>query len=175
MILWLVDSPKYGISDKKTICDYIDKHVTAEIPGNCFAEIPHFLNCQFHKHGFTCKKRNRLECRFKFPKKPFPTTRILEPLDIDSHVGKMYKVDEISPENLKVIKDELKNKLKSRLKNINNFLDSLDFSKEGIYNMTFEEFLKSIELTEIEYEEAISYSLKRPQVFLKRDIKGKNT
>ena len=48
MILWLKDSPKYGISDKKSICDFIDKHVTAEIPGNSFAEIPHFLNCQFH-------------------------------------------------------------------------------------------------------------------------------
>ena len=84
MIMWLEGAPKYGVDDEETICNFIDKHVSVDLPCDSLSEVPYYLECQIHRHKATCKKKHRKKCRFHFPRPPMSKTQILKPLDIYS-------------------------------------------------------------------------------------------
>ena len=175
VIVWLESAPKYGRDDKQTICNFIDKFITVELPGECLSDIPPYLKCQIHRHTMTCKKQHRKKCRFGYPRKPFPKTMILEPLDFVNHIKKSALQNDLPVENIENEKKDLQKKLRADLKRINTFLSSLDLSDSNTFNMTFHDFLNKIEMTESEYYLTISSSLKRPQIFLKREVKSIRT
>ena len=150
MIVWLESAPKYGTHDKQSICEFIDKFISVDLPGTELSQIPFFLKCQVHRHTMTCKKKKRYSttkkktdrqtdhknknenkndqnnkkkanqgkyaCRFGFPRKPFPRTTILEPLDLDHHISKLHPNVELSVEDFKEKKDILKKKISCDLR-----------------------------------------------------------
>ena len=208
MIVWLESAPKYGTHDKQSICEFIDKFITVDLPGTELAQIPYFLKCQVHRHTMTCKKKKRgssskkkktdiqtdhknkkenknepinkkiksnpgkYTCRFGFPRKPFPRTTILEPLDLDHYINQLHPNVELSAEEFKDKKDNLKKKLGCDVRKINGYLSSLDLSDAEIFNMTFDVFLKNIEMDQSSYILAVSFEIKKPTVFLKRGVKS---
>ena len=176
MILWQDAAPKYGIDDKKIVCDFIDKFISCQLPCESVNDIPHYLHCQMHKHTACCKKPKRKECRFNFPRFPMRNTCILEPLEID----KMFcKGDNIDPSTLEIeeivkldnMKTKFKKKCKDNLTKIKEFLNDLDLNSEEIFKLSLDDFFTKLSINEFDYLMAIRFSLRRPQVFLKRDIK----
>lgn len=104
------------------------------------------VNLQMHRHAKTCKKAGNKICRFNFPIPPMPKTIILKRFD-DSYY------------------DEQKNKvIKENSEKIKLVLDNMKFGGD----ITFEDFLKKLQLTQESYVLAIRYTLKRDTLFLKR-------
>ena len=106
---------------------------------------------QRHKHSHTCKKRVNgcIICRFGIPYFPTRKTMILEPFSDDEKLTKKER-EEIS-------------------KNRQNVIHELDkISKDKDNSLTFEEFLKHVNINEEEYIKMIRAGLKKAKVFLKR-------
>jgi len=160
--LWLKNAPNYVKNDKDSIKKcvvFIDKFI------NCPATNPNvdekFIKYQNHKHSFTCKKYlsdlKTCECRFNYPQFPMKQTMILEPLDFHDSV---YSEDDIQKQiaNLKETYKFVKQNISIQIKNKN-----LDLS--------FEEFLKDLNLSHEKYIEVIRSELKHAKVFLQRSLK----
>lgn len=140
MLVWIKDAPVYGDDPVEDVIAFIDKYVS------CSSDVPEnvqsYINLQKHKHSKTCRKKGKAICRFGFPHAPMSETRILEPLE-----GNI---------------DEYKNKFTKIQKALNEFTDPC--------NISYEDFLKFIEMSEDEYLKCIRSSLHSPKVFLKRKV-----
>ena len=140
MLLWIKNAPKYGKSDCTVVEDFVDKYTTcSEQKGGSFQNL---INYQTHRHAPTCKKKNKLMCRFGFPLPPMPKTTILEPLAEEEQADFTDKYKHI--------------------------VDCLNEMKLG-ENVSFEKFLKHIDMTFEDYIKAIQSSLTGPKIFLKRN------
>ncbi|KAJ8050303.1 hypothetical protein HOLleu_03452 [Holothuria leucospilota] len=104
------------------------------------------LQLQTHKHSKTFRKKPKAVCRFGFPKPPMKYTKLLHPLPPDTDPQMLQQ----HQENYQKITELLKT-----------HVNGLD--------ITFEQFLKHVNLNEEEYIEAIRTSIKAPTVFLKRN------
>lgn len=104
------------------------------------------INLQTHKHAKTCKKTGNNVCRFNFPVPPMPRTMILTPFDCSC----------FDEQNKKIIKENAEK--------IKELLDNMKYGE----NISFEDFLKKLKLTEDNYILAIRYTLKSYTLFLKR-------
>ena len=102
-------------------------------------EFKEYLDFQKHKHSRTCRKGGKPVCRFGIPFPPMRNTKILGP-----YVG----------ENLPVYQDHYKR--------IQKYLTELQT------DITFDDFLKEVRLSEDEYMKAIQTNLKTEKIFLKR-------
>ena len=98
-----------------------------------------YLECQKHRHTRTCRKGGKAICRFGIPFPPMRSTRIIRPYEGDSRP-----------------------QYESHFKSIQTTLNEL---KE---DLTFDEFLEKIQISEEDYIKAIETSVKSPKVFLKR-------
>ncbi|XP_033741835.1 uncharacterized protein LOC117328415 [Pecten maximus] len=140
MLMWIKNSPKYKSSSESEIVQFVEKYISCS--GNVSDHLKPLVDIQTHKHSKTCRKKGKAECRFGFPLPPLPKTLILEPLDEDhEHLKKKYA--------------EVQTKL-NELKDV--------------ANMSFEEFLNEISMTQEQYILCIRSSLKAPKVFLKRKV-----
>ena len=112
---------------------------------SCSEDVPHehadYLDIQKHKHSRTCRKMGKAICRFGYPIPPMNKTKLLEPYEGDNR----EKYEKLYTK----IQDELNSKNKH---------DSLD------------ECLTKLEMTEEDYIKAVTTSIKRPKVFLKRKL-----
>ncbi|XP_078349889.1 uncharacterized protein LOC144634728 [Oculina patagonica] len=144
MLLWIEGAPKFGEDSDEKICNFIDKIITCSKPGNS-CELDELVSRQEHKHSFTCKKRFEKKCRFHFPQPPMKSTRILYPLS---------ESDQIS----------LLDEHKATWEEINEQLNAM---REG-EDISFDELLKKLGVTEEVYILAIRSSLSRATIFLKR-------
>ena len=104
------------------------------------------VNLQLHRHAKTCKKAGHKICRFNFPLPPMPRTMILTPLEKSCY-------DEENQKNVKENAEKIKD-----------LLDNMKYGEE----ITFEDFLNNLQLTEESYILAIRHSLKRVTLCLKR-------
>ncbi|CAC5420341.1 unnamed protein product [Mytilus coruscus] len=122
-----------------------DKHVT------CAKDeaIPDLINYQTHRHARTCRKKGKSVCRFNFPIPPMRKTTLLQPLN--SETGHDLEFISVCQKNCVKI------------------FDTLEEMKYG-NEISFEEFLKELNLTDLEYCNAIRSSLKRAKLFLKRHL-----
>ena len=115
------------------------------------------MNVQYHKHPHTCYKKYKKgskvikERRFGYNKPPMKATKILLPLE------------EKDNEHIKTHKDNYKS--------IKSFINKVTKKDE---DMTFEQVLEKLELTEDEYILALRSSLKGPKVFLRRNLNERN-
>ena len=144
MLIWLENAPTFGEDSDYDVVSFIDKIVTCEKP----TENPDLLalvNRQVHRHSHTCRKKSKSVCRFNYPQPPMTSTKILYPLDID-------------------MDDNEVDQHKDTWKFINKHLNDM---KQG-EDITFDQLLVNLKLTEENYLLAVQSSLKSPTIFLKR-------
>ena len=107
---------------------------------SCSADVPleskAFLDFQRHKHSRSCRKGGKSVCRFGIP---FPPMR--ETVVIQSYTGEGRSVHEA---NYKIVQEQL------------NKLDE---------DMTFDDFLSKIGLSEEEYMKAVQTSVQSDKIF----------
>lgn len=144
-LFWVKGAPQYERSCNEDIVKFVDKYITCFKP-NSSNEMEDLINLQTHRHAKTCKKARQKICRFNFPLPPMPRTMILTPLD---------KLD---------FDEEKQKKIKENGDKIKEILDSMKYGE----NISFEEFLNKVQLTEKSYILAIRDSLKRDTLFLQR-------
>ena len=144
MLIWLENAPTFGEDSDCDVVSFIDKIITCEKP----TENPDLLalvNRQVHCHSHTCRKKSKSVCRFNYPQPPMRSTKILYPLDIDMDDNEV---------------DQHKDTWKFIKKHLNDM-------KEG-EDITFDQLLVNLKLTEQNYLLAVQSSLKTPTIFLKR-------
>ena len=97
-----------------------------------------YLECQKHRHTRTCRKGGKAICRFGIPFPPMRSTRIIRPYEGDSRP-----------------------QYESYFKSVQTTLSELQ------EDLTFDEFLEKIQISEEDYIKAIETSVKSSKVFLK--------
>ena len=105
---------------------------------------------QKHNHSKSCKKYGT-SCRFGFPKLPSRKTKIAKPLS-----GQMDTKE-------KKAKEE---KAKEIVEKAKTLLESPDLDE----NMSLDDFIKSLNVSELDYDEAIGIMEKGNQIVLKRNV-----
>ena len=126
------------------MADYYDQIIS------CSSDVPQehkqYIEYQLHRHLKTCCVGNTHKCRFSFPVPPMSSTLILEPIECQS------AEEEI----------DLKQKWRKIKRHLNQYGMALDLE------ITFDEMLIELEMTEDEYIKAVRISLVRPKLFLKQ-------
>ena len=145
MLIWLKDAPQFGTDSDAKVTSYIDHIITCKKPKDN-EELLKLVARQVHRHSHTCRKNTKRECRFNYPQPPMRQTEILYPLDTD------------------VANTETK-KHEDTWKSIKLYLDDI---KEG-EDISFDELLLKLKVTEENYLLAIRSSINTPTVFLKRN------
>ena len=143
VLIWLENAPVFGVDKDEDVTAFIDKIITCRKPVND-SKLLQLVNRQTHRHSHTCRKKSKNVCRFNYPQPPMRSTQILYPLDDTSQT---------------VIRNR-----KSLWKDIKNKLNDL---KEG-KDITFDQLLKEMDVSECEYIHAVRSSLNCPTIFLKR-------
>ena len=143
MLIWLEDAPVFGVDKDEDVSSYIDKIITCRKP-NDDTTLLNLVNRQMHRHSHTCRKRGKSVCRFNYPQPPMRSTRILHPLE------------SVSESDVKILKDLWKD-IKKELNDL----------KEGV-DITFDQLMENLGVSEERYILAIRSSLNSPTVFLKR-------
>ena len=143
MLIWLEDAPVFGVDKDEDVSSYIDKIITCRKP-NDDTTLLNLVNRQMHRHSHTCRKRGKSVCRFNYPQPPMRSTQILHPLE------------NVSEADVKILKDLWKD-IKKELNDL----------KEGV-DITFDQLMENLGVSEERYILAIRSSLNSPTVFLKR-------
>jgi hypothetical protein len=151
-LLWLKNAPKYDKNNPESIekcIEFIDKLISVNSKPTEFLE--ELIDLQRHKHSHTCKKhvKDGVKCRFGIPYFPMRKTMILEPFSDDEKFTKTER-EEMKKNRQRVTKE----------------LDKI--SKDQDSSLTFDEFLKHIDMNEEEYIKMIRAELKKAKVVLKR-------
>ncbi|CAB3999556.1 ATP-dependent DNA helicase PIF1 [Paramuricea clavata] len=144
MLIWLENAPVFGVDKDEDVVNFIDQIITCRKPDND-TELFDLVNRQTHRHSHTCRKKPKKLCRFNYPQLPMRSTQILHPLDDNTS-------------------DTVIRARKELWKNIKNKLNDL---KEG-EDVTFDQLLKELDVSEYQYILAIRSSLNCPTIFLKR-------
>ncbi len=146
-IHWIKEAPIYDPNkpeNDKNVAKFIDSWISTKVEVN--EDEKEYLNYQIHKHSSSCRKRGEAICRFGIPFFPMKGTVILKPLEDN-------EVDEERLHKLKESYQELRTTL-------NKMGEGLDISHE--------QFLDSIKMSEDEYVLTIRSNLKTAKVFYKR-------
>ena len=144
-LFWVKEAPQYEKNSNEDIVKFVDKYITCQ-KSDSSNEMEELINLQTHRHAKTCKKTGHNVCRFNFPVPPMPKTMILTPFDCSC----------FDEQNKKIIKENAEK--------IKELLDNMKYGE----NISFEDFLNKLQLTEDNYILAIRYTLKRDTLFLKR-------
>ena len=102
-------------------------------------ELKEILDFQKHKHSRTCRKAGKPVCRFGIPFPPMRKTTIIKPYVEDDR--------DIYEEHYKTVQEILNN------------LEQ---------DISFDEFLEKVRITEADYMKAVQTSVKTEKIFLKR-------
>ena len=125
---------------------FIDKIITCERRSDD-QELGHLVNRQIHRHCQTCcKKIKKAACRFNFPQPPMKSTSILYPLGNDLSDTEIRKHNDM-------------------WKDISKHLNDMTEGEE----ITFDQLLINLNVTEQNYYLAIRSGLNSPTLFLKRN------
>ena len=144
MLIWLENAPQFQCDNDADVTAFIDKIITCEKPLNN-PELSDLVNRQVHRHSHTCRKNRQTDCRFNYLQPPMRATMILQPLDENMNTNKVKE-------------------LKHAWKSIKKYLDD---AKEG-FDITFDELLQELNVTEEKYLLAVQSSIKTATIFLKR-------
>ena len=144
-MLWVKDSPKLGTDCSNDIVNFIDKFIICHKPTEKDDKIlAALVNGQMHHHSHTCRIGNQKNCRFHFPL--MSKTCLLEPLNKDITEPSQLKYFQILWQR------------------IQQHLHDMGMGRD----ITFEDYLTELRITEQEYNQAITLPLKTTTVFLKR-------
>jgi len=148
---WCSGAPKLEEADNaERVTRFIDLFI---ITSGDDPEIHEVIQYQRHKHSASCLRELREQqfCRFNMPYPPIPETLVLYPFEENESNVDEYK--------------EIFKKVKELLKSVS--------EKESAMFNSFEYFLSHLEISYEEYKFAIRSSLKKPQVFLRRQFSGR--
>ncbi len=146
-IHWIKEAPMYDPNkpeNDQNVIKFIDTWISTKV--EVLEHEKKYLNYQIHKHSTSCRKKGEAICRFGIPFFPMKNTVILKPLEDG-------EVDDGKLETLKDLYQELRTKL-------NEMGEGLDISHE--------QFLDKIKMSQDEYVMTIRSSLKTPKVFYER-------
>ena len=147
-LLWIENAPILDHSLDQEIVNFVDAHISTNI-----LDLPKSLReAQRHRHRKSCKRRSR-DCRFGFPRPPFPYTVVIRPL---------------KTRNTTLTKTHKKHRKK---------IDEALLTLQDDNHLTFDSWLLELEMTKKEYIEAFQYTITQPTIFLRRttqDIKTNN-
>ncbi|KAL9977890.1 hypothetical protein ACROYT_G015348 [Oculina patagonica] len=143
-LLWIKNAPQYEVDTNDKIVEFIDKYLTCV--KNNSDDMVDLINLQTHRHAKTCKKKGQKICRFNFPLPPMRRTMILSALTKENFT------------------DDQLNNIKDQFDSIKQLLDDMKYGDD----ITFDEFLIRLGLSEESYITAIRFSLSRDTVLLKR-------
>lgn len=148
-LLWIRNAPKYNSEDpqsKEQCIEFIDQLTTCS-RSSLSPDNAHLADYQVHKHTKCCERQKgrRKVCRFNFPIPPMSRTMILDPIRPRDRTEEQ----------------------KAHLRTINALLLDLFRQREPI-TLSFDDFLRRLNLTEAQYIEAIRCTIKTAKVFLKR-------
>ena len=141
-LLWIQDAPRLGEVSDEQVEDYVAKHLTTKKEGPCAQDL---IKLQCHRHSHSCRKNKRKECRFDFPLPPMKKTCLLRPFTDPTELD-----CKTAQENY--------HKIVSFLKSIS-----------GGSDMSFDNYLEQLGLTEDEYLAALRTSIKDAKVFHQRN------
>ena len=146
MLVWNKKAPTYVEDDDlDSLILYIDKYISCRKPSEeDEPELFNLVKTQSHRHTHTCRKGKNNTCRFNFPIPPMRSTSILQPYECTD-------------------KDAMK-KLKENVEQIENTLKAMKMGED----ISFDEFLRNLKMSEDDYIYAIRYNIKSPGIFLKR-------
>ena len=116
------------------------------------------IDLQRHKHTHTCYKRKSFRrCRFGIPYPPMVQTQILKPLDFNANTASKEEIAQ--------------NKcLKEITIEIYTLIYNFDRGDTDSNIISIEDFLQNVSLTSDEYIISLRSCLKRPTVFLQRNM-----
>ncbi|KAJ8018509.1 ATP-dependent DNA helicase PIF1 [Holothuria leucospilota] len=144
IMFWIENAPTYNKNPISEIETFVDQYISCS--SDVDNESTPMLQLQTHKHSKTCRKRSQAICRFGFPKPPMKFTKLLQPFPVDTDTTLLQQHQQ-NYEKITAL--------------MNSHVDGLD--------VTFEQFLQQINVTEEEYIQAVCSSLKAPTVFLRRN------
>ena len=157
-LLWIENAPKYGISPLNEVIEFIDRTITCKLPNTDSLLSDGEIDLQRHKHTHTCYKRKSFRrCRFGIPYPPMVQTQILEPLDFNANTASKEEIAQ-------------NKSLKETAIEIYTLIDNFDKGDTDLNIISIEDFLQNLSLTHEEYIIALRSCLKRPTVFLQRNM-----
>ena len=157
-LLWIENAPKYGISPLNEVIEFIDRTITCKLPNTDSLLSDGEIDLQRHKHTHTCYKRKSFRrCRFGIPYPPMVQTQILEPLDFNANTASKEEIAQ-------------NKSLKETAIKIYTLIDNFDKGDTDLNIISIEDFLQNLSLTHDEYITALRSCLKRPTVFLQRNM-----
>ena len=145
MLLWIKGAPRFGVQSDEEVVDFINQVITCSKAANDIT-LSELVIRQYHSHSQSCKKKNRMVCRFNFPQPPMRDTVILYPLEDDIPASQ---------------KEKHKGEFRKLHEKLNDMKDGEDIS--------FDDLLEKLGVCEENYILAIRASLVTATVFLKRD------
>uniref|UniRef100_A0A8C5FK64 ATP-dependent DNA helicase n=2 Tax=Gadus morhua TaxID=8049 RepID=A0A8C5FK64_GADMO len=150
-LIWIEGAPVFEEDSDKTVCDFISKYITAEMPDpNTQPELHKKVSgVQMHSktHSKTCIKYLGANCRFGFPKLPSPETMIVRSEECDGE-------------------DERTSVATRKLTALNRLLNNPESE-----SLSLEQILSLCDLTVDQYQDCLRVKAKKSEVVLKRDPK----
>ena len=135
-LLWTSDCPQLTEDNIQDYIDFIDQHVSDELPDISYdPELYRLVNFyQRHSHSRTCCKYKNVECRFDFGKFFSAKTIVSKPVSSDFSASR--RCDILSKVKIKVneVLDPHKDNYKGSDWSIQKMLDELNISSEDYYN-----------------------------------------
>ena len=80
-LIWIKDSPKFGVAGNKEFSKFLDKYISFAIPRE-EGELRDKVLLQQHRHSNYCKRG--MNCRFRFPHPPSTCTLVTRPVTGDN-------------------------------------------------------------------------------------------
>uniref|UniRef100_A0A3B3CJC3 ATP-dependent DNA helicase n=1 Tax=Oryzias melastigma TaxID=30732 RepID=A0A3B3CJC3_ORYME len=150
-LLWVDGAPVFDKDDDKTVCNFISRYSTAQLPNpttqpELYKTVKE-VQTHSRNHPKTCFKYPGADCRFGFPKPPSDQTMITRP-------------DENSEDSLEV------EKAKAKLRPLSALLKEPESE-----TLTFAQLLATCNLTLTEYKRCLHLMKTSSTVILKRDPK----
>ena len=152
-LLWIEGAPVFETDSDKTVCNFVSKYITAQLPDPRKQPELHrkVKELQMHSrnHSRTCFRSFGSACRFGFPKQPCKETMITRPFESDTDISEAVE------------------KAKDKLKPLNALLNEPEIAE----HLSLEQLLARYKLTVSEYEKCMSLIATSCSVTLKRDPK----
>uniref|UniRef100_A0A669AV05 ATP-dependent DNA helicase n=1 Tax=Oreochromis niloticus TaxID=8128 RepID=A0A669AV05_ORENI len=147
MLLWIREKVEVDVDDDQTVCDFVDRYISAQLPDPEKQPELHKKVAELQKHSKnhtkTCFKSVNSGCRFGFPKPPATRTMIVrQDEDSDTEAAK------------------------AKLRPLLNLLKEPEAA-----SLTIEQILSRCNLTMNEYEQCLQDINKKTALILKRDPK----
>ncbi len=146
-IHWIKNAPIYDPNNPENdqnVIKFIDSWISTKI--EVHENEKKYLNYQIHKHSTSCRKRGEAICRFGIPFFPMKATVILKPLEDG----------EVDEDRLHALNESFQ-ELRTQLNEMGQGSD-----------ISHEQFLECIKMSEDEYKLTIRSSLKKAKVFYER-------